>query len=389
MLRTLVLALVGTFVLSGNAQTAATAGVANGSGTLVVAGTDKVFVPRGFTSIAVLYPSMYADIMCESMKANERTMLVAAQATFVKDGATQFRAMKDKWFANTVRFQVSQGALVYEHDHQFKTYTSMAASVIEAARKSGLVVIVSMQTEGRGCTPEIAPDTLQKLPDAETEKAWSQILGMLHLDRGYMLEIFNEPDSRADCNHTKTGKEFQAKRGPLHWDGWKHGCGRGKNEGMLTLGEYVRKLAPQNVLIYDMDRNAESAEQAGDFKLPPNAIFAVHPYVFVDGPSGWDTRFGDTYAKGNNLITTEWNSLGSCDAAKDPQGKIARELVLDYLPKRHAGMILFSWDGVLGGELVDLKTFAPRDSTKKCAANIGGAVGMELFQQQSGGDWKR
>jgi hypothetical protein len=380
----MVMLLVLTMAGTARAQNASTVGIANGNGTLVVAGTSTPFVPRGFTSIAILYPSMYAKEMCSDMKSSEAKMLADAQARMIAEPEKQFAAMKDGWYANTIRLQVSQGALVYEHEKHLSAYTQMAAHAIDVARKAGLIVIVSMQTEGRGCTPMVAQDTLQKLPDTLTEEAWAQMLGAIKLDKRIVLEIFNEPDSRADCNHTVTGKAEESKRGPLHWSGWETGCGRGKNEGMLTLGKYVRSLAPDNLLIYDVDRNAESAEQAGDFKLPPNAAFAIHPYVFTDGPAGWDKRFGDTYAKGNTLITTEWNSGGTCASGKDSKETMARQLVLEYLSQRNVGMILFSWDAAANGELVDLKTFAPRDSSKKCAKGTGGALGMELFRKQSG-----
>ena len=62
--------------------------------------------------------------------------------------------MKNDWYANTVRFQVSQGALQYEYEHGLSAYTDMAAAVINEARAQQLVVIVSMQTEARSCSPK-------------------------------------------------------------------------------------------------------------------------------------------------------------------------------------------------------------------------------------------
>lgn len=364
------------------AQDAARVGVENGEGTMLVAGTKTPWLARGFTTIAVLYPGMYASSMCKDLSAKEQAMLSNAQRRMVSHPEKEFEGMKSHWHANMIRFQVSQGALVYEAEHNVSAYTKMAANAINAARDAGLIVIVSMQTEGRGCTPMVAPDTLQKLPDTLTEKAWAQMLGAIKLDKRIVLEIFNEPDSRADCNHTRTGKAEQDKRGPLHWDGWEHGCGRSTHEGMVSLGAYVRKLAPDNVLIYDMDRNAESAEQSGNFKLPANSLFAVHPYVYTDGEAKWDERFGNTYAKGNNLITTEWNGGSSCASNKDAT-TMARKLVLEYLPARHAGMVLFSWDGNGHGGIVNPETYDVDSPHGPNAACKGGTIGMELFEQQS------
>ena len=51
----------------------------------------------------------------------------------------------------------------------------MARGVIAQARAAGLIVDLSMQTEGLSCTP-LQNGNLQKLPDVNTEQAWAPLL---------------------------------------------------------------------------------------------------------------------------------------------------------------------------------------------------------------------
>jgi hypothetical protein len=65
-----------------------------------------------------------------------------------------FQAMVQDWHANTVRMNVSQGALQYEYLHGLSSYTDMVHNAIAQARTVGLVVIVDIQAEKYGCTPD-------------------------------------------------------------------------------------------------------------------------------------------------------------------------------------------------------------------------------------------
>ena len=100
-------------------------GVTAGTGSLVVYGTNTVFLPRGFNSIGVLYPAQYAETMCPYLANSIRQELAATETAMTTETDRQLLAMKEHWRANTVRFQVSQGALAYEHEHGLSTYTDM------------------------------------------------------------------------------------------------------------------------------------------------------------------------------------------------------------------------------------------------------------------------
>ena len=320
-----------------------TSGVSVGEGSLWVAGTHTPFVPRGFNSVGVLYPRPYAAAMCTRMSSEIRRKLAAAEAAMTRKTGQQLLAMKERWGANTVRFQVSQGALAYEHEHYLSAYTDKVLSVIRQARAMGLVVIVSMQTQGYSCTPLRGDGQLQSLPDRQTEAAWAQLAPSLGQRPGVMLEIFNEPNTQLAC-------------GKRSLTNWAYGCGDGE-VGMVPLARFVRKLAPDNVLLLDGDKYAETF--AG-FELPAgipaNTAYAIHPYGYTDGPADWDRRFGDFQNQGHAIVATEWNETSWGFAKSHPyfdrfhpaaarrKTLLAKQLVEDYLPAHHIGLIIHSWD---------------------------------------------
>ena len=149
------------------------AGVAVVSGGLVVAGTNTPFVPEGFNSDGMLYPEAYAATLCPLATPLSTPLvqwLEQAEAALTAPPLpglaynASFQAMVQDWHANTVRIHVSQGALQYEYAQGLSSYTDMARSVIAQARAAGLIVIVDMQAEKYGCTPD-ENGNMQKLPD--------------------------------------------------------------------------------------------------------------------------------------------------------------------------------------------------------------------------------
>ena len=94
-------------------------GVAVVSGKLVLARTNTPFIPRGFTSIGIVYPAPYAATLCSStLEASNkaanmqqaRAAITAAPLPGLAYNAS-FQAMVQDWHVNSVRFQVSEGAL--------------------------------------------------------------------------------------------------------------------------------------------------------------------------------------------------------------------------------------------------------------------------------------
>ena len=335
------------------------------SGQLDVAGTNTLFLPRGFTSVGVVYPTQYASILCTQPTVapgsrvaqalqDAQTALTAPPLPGLRYNAS-FQAMVQDWHANSVRLQVSQGALEYEYENGLSVYTDMVRSAIAQARAAGLIVFIAIQSEVYGCTP-YENGALQKLPDVHTEHAWTQLLKSrpsgppsdpgtalrpIASDKGIVLEVFNEPDTSKACN---TGLPYPE----ADWTDWTTGCGTEPNQGMLPLAQYVRTLAPNNVLVIDGDRSA------GTFNgfvvpsgMPSNSAYTVHPYDYVKGSVSasitlWDSLFGIFEQSGHAVIVTEWNEAFGCRS--DPNQAITDEFLQDYLPGHSIGMVAYAWD---------------------------------------------
>jgi hypothetical protein len=377
--------------------TPAAPGVAVVSGQLVLAGTTTPFTPRGFTSVGVVYPTPYAATLCSStfQASNTAANLQQAQAAITAAPLpglaynASFQAMVQNWHVNSIRFQVSQGALDYEYANHLSAYSDMVRKVVAQARAAGLIVDLSMQTEGLSCTP-LQNGNLQKLPDVNTEQAWSQLLNStLTSDKGVILEIFNEPASFTTCN---AGTYTQPD-----WTVWATGCGNEPQQGMLTVGQYVRNLAPNNVLLFD--------GQGPDFGftsftvpagMPSNSAYTVHPYGYVvngslaDSTSAWDARFGNFATSGHATFVTEWNEAFSCPS--DPNQTITDNFIQSYLPAHSIGMMAYAWDAPLNanGYLVNSYNYPGNTAnyqlvdpnTSGCAED-GGAILQKQFQTEA------
>ena len=380
------------------APAATPAGVAVVSGQLVVAGTTTPFVPRGFNTNGVLYPTQYAATLCplaESLSAKNLQFLQDGQAALTAPPLpglaynASFQAMVQDWHANTVRIHVSQGALQYENTHGLSAYTDLARAVIAQARAAGLIVIIDMQPEIYGCTP-FENGNIQKLPDINTEQAWKQILNpTLTNDDGIVLEIFNEPDASIACN---LGSYLQPD-----WTAWATGCGNEPQQGMLTVGQYVRSLAPNNVLFF----NGQGVDFGfGGFTIPAgmpsNSAYTVHPFTYVVNASqsasvsSWDAEFGNFQQSGQAVVVTAWDEDLECPS--DPNQTITDQFILTYLPQHSIGMIGYAWDGPFWGSgyLVNSYNYTGNSASYQlvdpdssgCPQN-GGRELQQLFQTQA------
>ena len=368
------------------------------SGKLVLVGTTTPFIPRGFNTNGALYPTQYAATLCPlagSPNTRNVSYLQDAQAALTAPPLpglaynASFQAMVQDWHANTVRIHVSQGALQYEYAHGLSTYTDMARAVLAQARAAGLVVIIDMQAENYGCTPYVNGN-IQKLPDINTEQAWKQILNpTLTNDTGIVLEIFNEPDSTIACNLGTYGQP--------DWTAWETGCGSEPDQGMLTVGQYVRSLAPNNVLFFN--------GQGDDFGfigftvptgMPSDSAYTVHPFVYVvnssetTSVSAWNTNFGNFEQSGQAVVVTAWDEDFKCPV--DPNQTITDEFIETYLPQHSIGIIGYAWDGPYSqsGYLVNSYNYTGNTANYQlvdpdssgCSQN-GGRELQQLFQTQA------
>jgi len=371
------------------------AGVAVVSGKLVNVGTNTPFVPRGFNTNGVLYPAEYAATLCPLTAPRLVQYFEDAQAALTAPPLpglaynASFQAMVQDWHVNTVRLPVSQGALQYEYANGLSAYTDMVRSAVVQARAAGLVVIIAMHADLYSCTPDEAGIT-QRLPDIRTEQAWSQLLDpTLTNDTGVILEIFNEPSAALACN---AGSYTQPD-----WGAWESGCGTEPDQGMLTVGQYVRSLAPNNVLVF----NGQGlyfgfygfTVPAG---MPSNSAYSIHPYAYaVTGSesasiSSWDSWFGSFEQSGHAVIVTEWNEDFDCPS--DPDQTITDEFIETYLPQHSIGIVGYAWDGPYWGSgyLVNSYNYTGSSANYQlvdpdssgCPQN-GGRELQQLFQSQA------
>ncbi len=368
------------------------------SGKLVVSGTNTPFLPRGFTSIGVVYPTPYATKLCSgTFQASAAVQgLQAAQAALTAAPLSglsynaSFQAMVQDWYANSVRLQVSQGALQYEYANGLSAYTDMVRNAIAQARAAGLVAIVAMQSELYSCTP-YENGAMQKLPDDQTEQAWKQLLdSALTDDNGVVLEIFNEPSTTKECN---AGTLQQPS-----WTDWATGCGTEPQQGMLTVGQYLRTLAPNNVLLFDGDDiDFAFTGFVAPSGIPANSAYTFHPYSYVvnsnesDSSSAWDSRFGDFANSGNALVVTEWNESFGCPS--DPNQTITNDFVQNYLPAHSIGILGYGWDApvVSSGYLVNSYSYSGNtanynvvDPNSAGCSTDGGKLLQSQFKSEAG-----
>ncbi|MDG7000347.1 MAG: cellulase family glycosylhydrolase [Nitrososphaerota archaeon] len=372
------------------------------NGKLVVAGTSTPFIARGFTSEALSYPSQYATTLCSSKfqasaaaadLQQAQVAITAAPLPGLAYNAT-FQAMVKDWHANVVRLQVSQGALVYEREHQLNAYTQMVRKVIDQARAAGLIVILSMQTELYSCTP-YENGALQKLPDVNTQDAWAKLLNsvyngtQLESDKGVVLEVFNEPSAVVACN-VGTWPE-------TNWTDWATGCGTEPGQGMLTVGKWLRQKAPNNVILFDGDSSAYTFQGfVVPSDMPVNSAYTVHPFDYVtsgsesDSISNWNARFGDFENSGHAVLITAWNEAFQCP--NDPNQTITDDFVQNYLPAHSIGLMGYGWDAPVlqTGYLVNSYDYSGNTAnyqvvdpnTSGCAEDGGNILQLE-FQSEA------
>ena len=354
---------------SPSAMAQASTGVMVKHGKLVIAGTNQQFIPRGFTSEGLTYPEPYATHLCSLhfQRSVNATYLEDAQAALKAPPLpsigynASFQAMVQEWHANTVRFNVSQGGLLYGYTHGLSDYADTIRSVVAKARAAGLIVIIAMQTELYSCTP-YEHGQMQKLPDQRTELAWSHLLdNAITQDNGVILEVFNEPSTIRAC-HLGTFMHPDWKKA---WPDWAQGCGTDPQQGMLIVGRYLRKIAPNNVLLFD--------GEGPDFAftkfhiprgMPSNSAFTFHPYGYIvsgskrDSMRSWNKRFGHFVQDGNAVFITEWNEAFVCP--RDPNQSITRFLIRSYLPEHSIGILGYGWDAPIEakGYLVNSYSYA-------------------------------
>ena len=229
------------------------------------------FIPEGMISVAALDTHGYAAGCSNSDTA-------AAASNF---GTAELTTIRTKWHANTLRLHVSQPVLAGSSG---VAYAQHVASMISAIEQAGMVPIISMQNESWGCGPADA------MPTAKTKTAWNALLSNTNLkqDTGAMFEIYNEPQV-------------------TDWSVWLNGSSTYVGHQQMT--NYLRSLGVTGVIVVDGTHLAGHLDNVPTISDPGghNQIaYAIHPLYYADGPSGWQTRWGNTAAV-KPVIADAWN----------------------------------------------------------------------------------
>jgi endoglucanase len=220
--------------------------------------------------------------------------------------------------ADTVRIQIAQTGIDPNARYYSIKFVKAALDAVQAARRVGLIVIISMQDEAQTGQSHPAP-----LPDAGTERAWTQIVPSVKQDSGIMLELFNEPHPTPS---------------PKNWVLWA--------AAMNKMIADVRELGSQNVLIADGLENGQVLNGApllsDRFK---QIVYSSHPYATKSSgsrdqtKSAWEKKFGNFSARAP-VIISEWGIGYYCDS-KTPRSVLK---FIDYLQRRNIGLIAGTWD---------------------------------------------
>jgi chitodextrinase len=325
--------LVGGALGAASGASAAPLGVSLAGNQFLLDG--QPFVPRGFNSIALLNSAW-----CTT----SATAKAAAALT-----PTELQLARTAWNSNTLRFQVSQPVLAGPNG---VAYAQQIETAVNTVLRSGFVVDISMQDQSRACGPG------QPLPSVETEAAWSTLITNTALgqDPDVMFELYNEPASTPVSTATTNPSQST-------WVDWQSGgrtIGPGSGwaayvpVGHQDLVNFLRTtLNVPNVLIADGASKAGYLQGIPHLSDPGGAdqiAYAVHPYVFTDGPAGWDTRWGYLTAT-NAVIATEWSYTGSnCGKA---QQAMAPQLLAYLRNTVNVGVLGHALDDYAGGLVSD------------------------------------
>ncbi len=311
------------------------AGLSVSGATLMLDG--KAFLARGFNMIGVLSPPGCND----GHGAAARTNFGQAEMT---------QAAKT-WYANTLRFQVSQQGLATTSSSARTAYLNQIRSAVALAHTNGFVVILSMQDQGIGC------GTAHPLPSSATVTAWSVLAPVFASDHRVMYEMFNEPQN----DPTTAG-----------WAQWLSGGSTPlSNQGVTAVGHQtlvrdIRADGATNVLLADGARHAEHLDgipMLHDTTAGKGIVYAVHPYYFSPGQAYWDSTFG-YLSSSVPVIATEWNYLAAdCGTAK----QTLAPSFLTYLQNHHIGITGHAFD--YQDTLVSDWKWTPT----QCGGAVGGA----------------
>ena len=309
----------------------------------------RPWTPRGLSFFGRLVP--------RGWKTDNGTM--AARDGFSRWVVDAVRAFG----GDTLRLQVGLPFLDPRSPAYDEAYLDDVRQAVAMARSTGLVVVLSMQWEGRtGVKP------VEMLPRDSALRAWQRLGPVFAKDGGVLYELFNEPAS-------------PPQPGPGFWRGWQ--------DGHQAIIDMLRAAGARNTLVVDGLNGARLLQGAPELRDPLGRLaYGTHPYAGPDlaSPAQWDEHFG-RFAQSHAVIVTEWSHLPrDCGVA---DGATVDRFV-DYLATHRIGLIGYGIDEANGGRLARREggTVVPKTFDGACQAFTTGpgAALRRLFARTAEAD---
>ena len=229
----------------------------------------------------------------------------------------------DRFGADLVRFQVSQGGVDPQSDIYSAAYLDEVVQAVRLARAHGFAVIVCLQSE----KPSGENDP-NGLPTDSSRRAWAQLAPRFASDTDVMLELFNEPSRPRGSG--KGGSN------PT-WVEWR--------AAMQSVLDVVRQARARNVVIADGLDWSHRLDGVPLLSDPEGkVVYAVHPsprlHRYQNGRD-WDQAFGD-FARNHPVLVTAWNARNG-RICLESMPTIAADF-LSYARAHRLGVVGWSYD---------------------------------------------
>ncbi len=299
---------------------AATRGCAASNGNVAVSGNQilrdgKPWIAHGFHQIAFA--------VAPGELPHQLSFWTVASENYTPDEYTQMRELG----ADSVRIQVAQNGIDPQGAYFTPEFRDRVIGAIQAARATGLTVIVSIQNE-----PQTgAPDTANDLPSAATQRVWRELAPVFGQDCGVLFELFNEPH---------IGRTLVYPVPAADWQTWA--------AGMNELIHLIRVLGAGNAVVADGLYYAEELSGAPALDDRVNqVIYSAHPYAHNEADQTekvWKKKFGD-FSRTSPVMISEWGIGYFCNS----DTASATMKLLQYLQDRGIGLEMGSWDWASAG----------------------------------------
>ena len=317
----------------------------------------RAWTPHGFFQIAFATPPAAFAI------PGANPVFEEAYNNFSDD---EYRKMRETG-ADSVRINVAEDGADKDNAQFYDAaWLERVERAVRAARRAGLVVIVSLQDEAQTGASK------SPLPDSVTQKVWSRLAASFADDLGIMLEMYNEPNL-----HPQQRPVLLENTPPAagDWEQWR--------VAFNAVIRTIRASGARNVVVADGLASAEQLTGAPKLDDPlKSVVYASHPYPLQQldqSRAAWDDKFGN-FSRTAPVIVTEWGPGYYCDEQTGP----ATAAFFGYLQEHRVGLevVAFDWpaysfaSAVQDYPNVTFSSFLNRASPDACTSANGNKPGV-------------